>query len=292
MNTLSRHLIVALLLICNAITVYGQGNIVFEVLSADNSWVGNKRVETFDSFKYGDTITVMEGGFLSMISNYYHAVELSEDTIMAIPSFAEDFPQHGAIRPPLKRLFSDTRIITKANSGVEHDFQYIEFLWPDPWRHSFEENPCIQWRLLGYDDDEVVAYALSATDFFDEKTVVVDTVSGVITMYEFESNPDVVYLGKKEDFFAFRVEAIDDAGTSFEGATSGYSFDRETIQPITRVNPCKVSTATEAIALGLYFESNHGAFLSQTASFYTQATLLSTKPVFKDINQYFLLRNR
>jgi hypothetical protein len=288
MSKLYCVIMTAVLMIGSRSDVIGQHPVVFNVLDSDGAVFNGRNLEPFDELQQGDTVFVAKDGYLGLISNYYHGIELHGDTTFIIPSFQGIWLDESLERPPLRKLHLEDRLAR--GGAVEHDMQYLEFLWPDKWRHMPGEKPCFNWRLVGYDQGDGESYALSVSDIFDEMTVPVDTVTSTMLQLSLDTLPNLFEAMSTGGAFAFKVSALNQGGTSFESGLTFHVVQNYPTVFMSRVNPCIVSNAVEAVAMALYYEYNFDTFTRETADFYSLASSLSSRDVYREIERHFLRR--
>lgn len=252
------------------------GQIKGIVLEAEACSVGQHPIEVFSQVHTGDSIAVK--GSLVVITNYYQLFEIDGDSLFVVPDMATKDLRHKPIFPRLEQILGSSSFAK--TKPVSHGFESVNVIWPpDKWTYVEGEPICLMWHPLKASQQ----FKLTIRDLYDDEVFASAVDSGARSQI-LQVEGDVARAFRENGFIMLTV--ADDSGSADERGIF-YSNHEE----FTRINPCEVNTAAQAVLAAIGLEA-YGATTSITRSFYERALALSEhQKVYRILSENFDKRN-
>jgi hypothetical protein len=236
----------------------------------------------YDRLYPGQEITVAAGGYLAVVSNYYHAFEFKENSTYVLPQWdMSSYDRKEFELCDLKRLQESKRRMSPFGAVAHHMPKY-EMTFPFPMRMPIhaDETICLQWEDEG--DQESDTLYITAKNIFDE-----DLWSHKILCKEPKVELDLSFLAPTEETVKISermvILELIWRGDWVEGSPA-LTFVNDTMVTFP-VNPCQISNAVEATAAALYSEFNYRPRLAGV--YFAKAVELSDEAIFKRLLEMY-----
>jgi len=250
----------------------------YEVLEARGAKSGEVELNRYDQLSPGQEIVVTSGGYLAVVSNYYHSFEFKENSTHVLPQWdMSSYDRKEFELCDLKRLQESKRRMSPFGTVAHHMPKY-EMTFPYPMRMPIhaDETICLQWEAE--EDPESDTLYITAKNLFGE-----DLWNGNILCKETKVELDLSFLAPSEDKVKIseRVVILELMwrGDWIEGSPAVTFVDNTMVT--FPVNPCQISNAVEATAAAVYSEFNYRPRLAGV--YFAKAVELSDEAIFKEL---------
>ncbi|QSE98064.1 hypothetical protein [Fulvivirga lutea] len=269
------------LVILTFLSIQGYGQTFFQALDAENAYFENEPIKQFQGFKAGDTLVVEKNGYVALVSNFYHAVELLNDTTWVVPHIDQHKYLSTMKAPILKQFLEENKLAL--DQPVEHALQYMEIYWPPKkWVLDASEEFPIFWELHGLKEG-LVSTKIQFTSLFGEV---------IFTIQDYEKDEPITFSDSLKTAFEKEKELfMEVSATAFEKEFSEKVLLSITENKIGIANAADVDNAVEAVALAFFFERNCPELEHRTRELYKQALRFSDREIYRQLYQAFEERN-
>lgn len=276
----------ALLAVCMLLgwLSHAQPSLSYQVLATENTYVGSHVVSQFDHLLPGDTVSVRSSGYLALISNYFHTLEIGRDSVLVLPHLGVEDVGSAYERPDVRGLFSRQRLDRNTKIGaVEHASFFMDLLFPVV-THTVSTGAAvipIVWNDNRSENQRREVMTVKIMDmFYDEIT-------------QFQMEPDAVCLDLR--YYPEVAKVLERDSFVIVSFGQQYLNGREFAIKLAKSTgwkapfaSCEIQSAVSAVALAMFLEYNHGYFKDRhTAYYYELATQLSSHPQYKKINEWY-----
>ncbi|MEQ8477487.1 hypothetical protein [Fulvivirga sp.] len=274
---------IGLVLCIMGFSAFGQQPLTYQVLIADKASSHGKVISQFDQLLPGDTIEIESTGYLALISNYFHPLEIEGDTIFALPNYGTEDLGNAFERPDLSVLYSEHPFNNKlANGGVDHAQYFMDLLYPLTASHVISPNsgravPVI-WQDYRDNDQQNEEAQISISDMFYE-VITEFSLKPDMSCLDLSHYPEAIEILKKDGFVIIDFKQDYLNGRQFAVKLSTNSNWKHPFG----LKSCKIKSPVYALAMALFLEYNHAGYLEAAKKYYTLATQLSANPVYQQL---------
>ncbi len=265
-----------------------QAPLTYQVLATEHSYVGDLAVSQFDNLLPGDTVLVGSSGHLALISNYFHALEIDQDSVFVLPDLGVEDLGAAYKRPDLRDLFSGQRIEgNEWMGGVEHATYFMDLFFPLKTHTILPGQTTaipIVWNDNRSEEEKEGVIVVKIKDMFDED----------IAEFRMEADPTCLDLST----YPKMDEILGQDGFVIVSFEQQYLNGREFAIKLPKSKSwnapfasCEIPNAASAVALAMFLEYNHGYFKDRNTSYYyALAAQLSSHPQYAKLNEWYKSR--
>lgn len=283
------HVLKFLLLVLSGACIYissiAQVPLTYQVLAVENARIGNQRLYSLERVAPGDTIHIEDSGYLALISNYYHAIEITSDSVLVLSALNKEDLDRFHTLPDLRNLFGDKPF--GKYGAVEHVIPNLEWLYPGIV------------TLIGRDDSQQIRLIWRDTRWGDLKK------EKLIVQFRTIFEDEIMQIVLESDSLCLRlseypevVSQLQENGNvmvdirSESERTNSILLKRSKTPDFRLPDTCEITDPVVAVMTGLSMEYEHAVYSEYIEPFFKLATQISARPVYQTIYQYYLNRKK